>query len=74
MSYSDTTKHTVTANEQFVDELCECYPAATSVPQAFVMAAQDGVTFRQSFNSDLEHYIRLTVKEATREELADKPD
>ncbi len=69
MPNADTSKHTVTTDEEFVDLLCEYYPAATSVSQAIVMAAQDGLEFRRSFNSDLKRYIRMTVRETTLEEF-----
>ena len=61
MVSDDTERHTVTTNEQFIDELCEYYPAATSVSQAFAMAAQDGLEFRKSFGTDLRSYIRAQV-------------
>ncbi len=67
MTPEEPKRHTVTVSEQFVVELCEHYPAATSVSQAIAMAAQDGLTFRQSVNSDLERYIRMTVQEALEE-------
>lgn len=72
MSSDETQRHTVTVSKQFAADVCEHYPAATSVAQALAMAAQDGVTFRESFNSDLKRYIRMTVRETTIEELENK--
>jgi|GEM_PF-1907662 len=73
MSDCDTTRHTVTVDEQFADQLLARYPAATSVPQALLMAAQDGVAFKQSFGSDLKTYVDATARESARDELTDAP-
>lgn len=70
MSDNQTSSHTVTIDKQFAEQLCEQYPAATSVPQAIVMAAQDGVAFKQSFDSDLETYVSELARDAAREEVA----
>jgi len=61
MDDSTTTKTTVRLNEQFADEIRDRYPAATSLPQALLAAAQDGVDFRSAIEGDLESLVRDTV-------------
>lgn len=68
MCDDQTARHTVTSNEQFVDSLMATYPAANSVSQAWLMAAQDGLRFQQALENDLESYVRETV----RDELGDE--
>ncbi|WP_160164279.1 hypothetical protein [Natrinema gari] len=43
------------------------YPAANTVPQAILPAAQDGLDYKQAIGTDLESYVRKTV----RDELSD---
>lgn len=62
-----TARHTVSTNEQFVEELMTTYPAANTVPQAILPAAQDGLDYKQAIGTDLESYVRKTV----RDELSD---
>ncbi len=69
MASDETQRHTVTVSKQFAADVCEHYPAATSVAQALAMAAQDGVTFRQAVNTDLKSYVRKTARDTTLEYL-----
>lgn len=56
----NSTRRTVTYNEAFEAELIEAYPAATSVPEAIVMAAQEGVWWR-TVGYDLDARVREIV-------------
>ena len=69
MCPDEPQRHTVTVSKQFIVELCEHYPAATSTSQAIAMAAQDGLTFRKSFDDDLKSYVRKTVRDVTLERV-----
>lgn len=51
MPNTTTCRSTVTADEQFVEELLETYPAAQSASEAWRMAAQDGLTFQKAVES-----------------------
>lgn len=63
-----TTKTTVRVTDEFEDDLLERYPSATSLPQALLAAAQDGVDFRQAIEGDLEGFVRNTVSDELRSE------
>lgn len=69
MTDNSTTKTTVRVDEQFAEELDSLYPAANSLPQALLHAAQDGVDFRQAISGDPEAFVR----EVATDEVADEP-
>lgn len=68
MGDETTTKTTVRVNEQFEDVLKSTYPSATSLPQALLAAAQDGVDFRQAIEGDLEGFVRAVASDEVRDE------
>lgn len=59
----DTVHRTVSYSEEFETELIDTYPAATSIPQALVMAAQDGVYWRATIGHDFEPLVREIVRD-----------
>lgn len=61
MAGDTTTKTTVRVNEQFAERLFSMYPAATTLPQALLCAAQDGTDFREVIGDDLETFVRELV-------------
>ncbi len=63
MDDETTAKHTITTNEEFIDELCDTYPCANTVSQAILAAAHDGVEFRQVIGDDLETFVRHLVRD-----------
>ncbi len=71
MTDSTTSKHTVTTNEEFIEELLETYSAANTASQALICAAQDGVQYRQAISGDLECYVRELVRDELETETAD---
>lgn len=64
-----TKKTTVSSNKLFFEELMDTYPAANSLSQAVLMAAQDGLRFQKAVENDLQTYIRETVTDQVRDEL-----
>ncbi len=69
------SRHTISINQQFAEQLLATYPAANTVPQAITLAADDGVKYKQAIEGDLECYVRALardeVKRLDRGELAD---
>lgn len=70
MDDNESTRHTVTSTDTFDDELLEYYPSATSVANAIVLAASQGVAFRKLAETDPEEWVR----EIVRDELEDETD
>lgn len=66
----ESERRTISYNSQFEEILSDTYPAATSISQAFVMAAQDGALYRSlESNGDIDETVRTVIREIVTDEL-----
>ena len=63
MSDDETSRRQVTIPCELEEELLEAYPAARTVPDAIVMAAQDGAHIRSAYGSCFEDRVRDIVRD-----------